>query len=61
MIFDIPHMIATGLIIFAVIWLIDHTGPFESMTKGRKTFLKLIGIFVFILILNILWPYGTTA
>ena len=61
MTFDIPHMIATGLIIFAIIWLFDHTTAFENMTKGRKTFFKFFGIFVAILILNILWPYGTTT
>lgn len=58
MTFDIPHMVATGLIIFAVIWLIDHSSAFENATKGRKTLFKFIGIFVAIMVLNIIWPYG---
>lgn len=59
MVFDIPHMIATGLLIFAVIWVVDHTSAFESAPKGRKTLFEFGGIFV--LILNLVWPYGSTA
>jgi len=61
MTFDIPHMIATGVILLAVILLFDHTKVFESMTKGRRTFLKLLVVFVLIVILNLVWPYGATA
>jgi hypothetical protein len=59
MTFDIPHMIATGVIVFAAIWLVDHTNAFENMTKGRRTLFKFVGIFVAIIILNIVWPYGS--
>lgn len=61
MTFDIPHMIATGLVVFGVIWLIDHARAFDSMSKGRRTLLKLVGIFVVIILLNLVWPYGATA
>jgi len=61
MTFDVPHMLATGLIVFAVIWLVDHTSAFENASKGRKTLFKVIGVFVAIVILNIVWPYGSTA
>lgn len=61
MIFDIPHMLATGLIVFAVIWLVDHTRAFENATKARKTLFNVIGVFVAIVILNIVRPYGSTA
>jgi hypothetical protein len=59
--FDIPYMIATGLVVFAVIAIIDHASPFEDTSKGRKTLFKLIGIFVAIIILNLVWPYGSSA
>lgn len=61
MTFDIPHMIATGLIVFGVIMLIDHASAFDRLSKGRRTLLKFVGIFAFILILNLVWPYGATA
>ncbi len=61
MTFDIPHMIATGLLVFAVIWFIDHSSAFGGAAKGRKTLFKFIGIFVVIFILNLVWPYGATA
>ena len=57
--FDVPHMLATALVVFAIIWPVDHLAPFEGMPKGRKTLLKLVGIFVAILLLNIFWPYGS--
>ena len=56
---NIPHIIATGLIVFAVIALIDHASAFESMTKGRKSVLKFTGIFVAVFLLNLVWPYGS--
>lgn len=37
MTFDTPHMIATAVIVFAVIWIVDHTSAFENAAKGRKT------------------------
>lgn len=57
--FDIPHMIATGLIVFVVLWVVDHTAAFADATTGRKTLVKFIGIFLLLLILNSVWPYGT--
>ena len=61
MTFDLPHMMATVLIVFAVIWPVDHLGAFDGMTKGRKTLLKFIGIFIAIFLLNLVWPYGSGA
>jgi hypothetical protein len=31
------------------------------MSKGRKTLLRLVGIFLVIIVLNLVWPYGATA
>lgn len=61
MVFDIPHMIVSGIIVLAVLWIVDHTSAFDNTTKGKKTLIKFGGIFVLILILNILWPYGSTT
>ncbi len=56
---DIPHAIATGLVIFAVIWLVEHASPFENLTKGRKTLITAVALFVLLFILNIVWPYSS--
>lgn len=61
MTFDVPHMIATALIIFAVIWGVDHTSLFGRLRKGRRTLIKLVLLFVLILVLNLVWPYGAGA
>jgi len=57
MTFDIPHMTATAAIIFAILWLVDHTQTFENATTRRKSLVKSGGIFI--VILNIVWPYGS--
>ncbi|WP_146149129.1 hypothetical protein [Nitratireductor sp. StC3] len=59
MTFDIPHMIATGAIVFLVIWITDHTSACDGMSKGRKTLVKTVAIFVLVVMLNIFWPYGS--
>ncbi len=56
---DYAHIFATGLIVFAVIWPVDHLAAFDGMGKGRKTLLKLVGIFVAVFLLNLFWPYGS--
>lgn len=59
MTFDIPHMIATAVIILAVIWIFDHTALFETASKKRKTLIKFGMLFVAIVVLNLVWPYGS--
>jgi hypothetical protein len=59
MVFDFPHMIATAIVIFAVLWVFDHTSAFSEMTKGRKTLVKFLALFIVIFILNLIWPYGS--
>ena len=61
MTFDIPHMIVTALIIFAVIYPLNHMAQFENMSKGRKFFIMFIVLFVLLFILNLVWPYGSGA
>lgn len=59
MTFDIPHMIATAIIIFVVVWGLDQTTVLDNMSKGRKTLIKIGALFVAIFILNLFWPYGS--
>lgn len=59
MTFDIPHMIATAVIILAVTYPINHGLILKDATKGRKTLVTFVGIFVLVLILNLIWPYGS--
>ena len=61
MTFDFPHMIVTVLLVFAVVWGMDQTAALDKMSKGRKTLIKFVVLFVAIFVLNLLWPYGTSA
>lgn len=58
---DIPHMIATAIIIFVIIWGVNHSSAFEGMTKGKKTLVQFLALFVVLFILNLLWPYGSSG
>lgn len=58
MTFDIPHMIITAIIIGIVVYTINHMAQFESMTKGRKSLITFVVLFIALFILNLLWPYG---
>lgn len=61
MTFDIPHMIATAIIILAVVYPLNHMQQFETMSKGRKVLLTFAVLFVLLFILNLVWPYGSGA
>lgn len=58
MTFDIPHMIATAVIIFVVVWGLGQMTYFENMSKGRRALISFVVLFVALMILNVVWPYG---
>jgi len=61
MTFDIPHMVVSAVIIFIVFWAVNNLSVFEGMTKRRRSLVMAGIVFVAILLLNIVWPYGATA
>ena len=56
---DIPHMIATIAILFGGVWGLDQTNVLDNMSKGRKSLIKIVLIFVALFILNMVWSYGS--
>jgi hypothetical protein len=59
MVFDIPHMIATAIIVMVAIWLVNNTRIGENATKVKRAFYLFLTIFVPLFILNTIWPYGS--
>ena len=59
MTFDIPHMIATAIIIFVVVWGLDQTTVLDNMSKRRRILIKFGVLFLSIFALNLVWPYGS--
>ena len=55
---DIPHMIASAVIIFVVVYGINHMAMFEDMSKRKKALVTFGILFVALLMLNLVWPYG---
>lgn len=61
MTFDIPHMIVTAIIIFAVVYPLNHMKQFENMSKGRKALVMFVVLFVALMILNLFWPQSAAG
>lgn len=51
-------MIATAVIVFIVIWAVTNLSAFDGMTKGRRALIQTVIVFVAIVVLNLVWPYG---
>ena len=58
---DIPHLIATAIIIFAVMYPLHRMTQFETMSRGWRILITSVLLFVLIFILNLVWPYGSGA
>ena len=58
---DIPHIIVTAIILYSVMWGMQHIAPFSEMSKGKRNGIQFIILFVQLFILNIIWPYGSGA
>ena len=59
MTFDFAHMIVTALILFAILWLVNHSGVFKNTSKRGKTLIAFGLIVVVIFVFNLVWPYGS--
>ena len=55
---DIPHMIATAVIIFMLVYGTNHMAMFEGMSKGKKALITGAILFIALFLLNLNWPYG---
>ncbi|MFZ5962931.1 hypothetical protein ACOXXX_08265 [Thalassococcus sp. BH17M4-6] len=55
---DIPHMIASLIIIGAVIYGTNHLSQFDGISKGKRSLVQFVTLFVLLFILNLAWPYG---
>ena len=56
--FDWPHILVTGLLIFAVITVLDQVAFYVSASKGKRMVILAVCLFVVLMVLNLLWPYG---
>jgi hypothetical protein len=61
MVIDLPHVIVTALIIWAVLWLLPRMAAFSALPSGRQRLVQFLVLFVILFILNLAWPYGTGA
>ncbi len=58
MAFDWPHMAASAAIIFVMVLLVNKSGAMEGASRGKRALITAVAVFVPLLILNIIWPYG---
>ena len=58
--FDLPHMIVTGLLIFAVVLATHRTAMYKNASRGKRAAIVGVALFIVLFIFNLLWPYGET-
>ena len=58
--FDWLHMAVTAAIIGVVVYFINHTSWLSEASKGKRTLVTFVVLFVAFFLLNLFWPYGTT-
>jgi hypothetical protein len=54
-----PTLLASAAIILGVLWILDQTGVLQGASRGRKILLRFLVLLVPLVLLNMLWPYGT--
>lgn len=55
---DLPHMILTALLIFVTLVMIRRTSLYQSSSRLKRALVFGGALFVVLLILNLIWPYG---
>ena len=53
-------MAVTAAIIGVVVYFINHTSWLSEASKGKRTLVTFVVLFVAFFLLNLFWPYGTT-
>lgn len=55
---DLPHIIVTILLVVGWLRVVDKVPFFAQMGTIRKAVMSAGGIFIAVLLLNLVWPYG---
>lgn len=55
---DIPHMLATMVIIFVVVYGLEHASLMQGASKLKRSLTVFIVLFIALTSLNMVWPYG---
>jgi len=56
---DLPHMLVTGALVLGVLTALKYSGLLHGASKLKKTLITFVCLFVVLLVLNLIWPYGT--
>ena len=58
---DIPHILVTAFLVWGWLRIVDKVPYLSRMGTIRKAVMQAGGIFIAVLLLNLVWPYGMTA
>jgi hypothetical protein len=56
MTFDVPHMIATTVIVLGLSRVLNHSSDMQGLSRGRRMPATFMALCVPTLILNTIWP-----
>lgn len=55
---DLPHIIVTVLLVIGWLRVVEKVPFLAEMGTIRKAVMRAGGIFIAVLLLNLVWPYG---
>ncbi len=55
---NVPHIIATGLLVFSLVFAVEHSGLLRDASRAKRAIVTGTVVFLAMFILNLLWPYA---
>ena len=55
---DLPHMIVSALLIFAVVLVAHRTAIYRNASRGKRLAIVAVALFLVMFLFNLVWPYG---
>jgi hypothetical protein len=55
---DLPHMIVSAMLIFAVVLMAHRTAFYKNASPGKRAAIVGVALFLVIFLFNLVWPYG---
>ena len=55
---DLPHMIVSALLIFAVVLVAHRTAVYRNASRGKRAAIVAVALFMVLFVSNLIWHYG---
>lgn len=55
---DWAHMAVTAAVIAVAVYIVNHTSFLGEMSRGKRTVVMLVLLFISLLLVDLFWPWG---